>query len=101
MGTDSKLWHKKSNQSIDCDRKYNLINDYTIAKGLQTYLLTHGLPKFMLIDLCGELDRLKNTTRNVGDGKSIYEQIVDELKAFEDNDIFVLIDDSHENYYKI
>ena len=98
MGTDSKLWHKKSNQKIYCDRLYNLKNDYTEAKGMLHYLMNNGLPKYMLVDLCIELDSLKHTSRSVNDGKTMYEQILDELKLFDDDDVFILIDEHNDNY---
>lgn len=101
MGIDSKLWNKKSNQKIDCDRLYNLYNDYTKAKGLLDYLINQGLPKYMLVDLCIELNSLIHTSKSINDKKTIYEQILDELSFFDDNDIFILIDNNNDNYYKV
>lgn len=101
MGTDSKLWHKKSNRKIYCDRLYNLKNSFVKAKGLQDYLLNNGLPKFMLVDLCTELDDLTDGYyRNKPAGhKSTYREIIEGLESFDDNDILILIDEHNENYF--
>ncbi len=97
MGTDSKLFNIKSNQKIYCDRKYNLDNDYTRAKGLDCYLKNQGLPVYILRDLICELDELINTSRSAG-VKTMYERILEELKLFDDYDVFILIDE-HDNRY--
>jgi hypothetical protein len=90
MGTDSKLWNKAKDKKIYCDRFYNLANGYTDAKGLLDYLLDEGLPKYMLVDLCNQLNHLFS--------KSIYDEILSELEGFDNNDIFVLIDEHDKNY---
>ena len=90
MGTDSKLWNKATDKKIYCDRFYNLANGYTDAKGLLDYLLDEGLPKYMLVDLCTQLSCLFSS--------GIYDKIISELEEFDNNDIFVLIDEHNENY---
>jgi hypothetical protein len=90
MGTDSKLWNKRTDKTIYCDRIYNLKNDYVESKGLLDYLLNQGLPKYMIVDLCIQLSHLFS--------RSIYDEIISELEEFDNNDIFVLIDEHDKNY---
>ena len=58
---------------------------------------TTGLTKPMIIDLCQELNELKYAYQD--DSNTMYSQIIRELNSFENDDVFILIDEHDDNYF--
>jgi hypothetical protein len=90
MGTDAKLLCKRNNKTVYCDRLYNIDNDYTRDSWMLEYLKNEGLPAGILKSLIVELNKIRP------DG--MYDEILVGLSSFEDDDLFILIDEHDERY---
>ena len=92
MGSDSKLYNLSTNDKINCDRQYNLVNDYSDKCGLHNKLLIEGISKLELIELCDNLIVLSMLSTEM------LQEIRANLHEQKGSDNFILIDENDKRY---
>lgn len=98
MGTNARLISKETGKKIDCDRLYNLNNEFTQDWLSYDYISKYGVPCYMLIDMLQDLAGLL-LTLNHNSKVDFYEGLIQELKEFNAHDYFTLVSDADERYW--
>lgn len=97
MGLDAKLKNTRTGEMLYIDREYNIKNIILDSYKVEDHISKFGVPMYLMKDIVLDMEGM---SRQAGEKRSLYGNILDWLNAFEPHDYIKLVNENQDEYFE-